>query len=115
MSQKVNLEVKGVIENMSWFTGDDGKRYDIFGDGGGEDLAERLGAPLLGQVPLVRELRSGGDTGRPIVLTEPDRAAPAAFAATPEQLAVKLAPTRRAHPAPTTPGRPAPPRPPRAE
>src|SRR3546814_5040932 len=55
MSQKVNLEVKGVIENMSWFTGDDGKRYDIFGDGGGEDLAERLGAPLLGQVPLRSE------------------------------------------------------------
>src|SRR3546814_13014398 len=39
MSQKVNLEVKGVIENMSWFTGDDGKRYDIFGAGGGADLA----------------------------------------------------------------------------
>ncbi|MEZ5145229.1 MAG: Mrp/NBP35 family ATP-binding protein, partial [Acidimicrobiales bacterium] len=53
MAQKVNLEVKGVIENMSWFTGDDGTRYEIFGSGGGEDLAERLGVPLLGQVPLV--------------------------------------------------------------
>src|SRR3546814_14956553 len=89
---------RGGIEKMSWFTGDDGKRYDIFGDGGGEDLAERLGAPLLGQVPLVRELRSGGDNGRPIVLTEPDGEAAAAFAAIAEQIDVKLAPTRRAPP-----------------
>ncbi len=51
MAQKVNLEVKGIIENMSWFTGDDGKRYEIFGAGGGADLAERLEVPLLGQVP----------------------------------------------------------------
>ena len=51
MAQKVNLEVKGIIENMSWFTGDDGKRYEIFGAGGGQDLAERLEVPLLGQVP----------------------------------------------------------------
>ena len=40
MAQKVNLEVKGVIENMSWFTGDDGKRYELFGAGGGDDLAD---------------------------------------------------------------------------
>ncbi len=68
MAQKVNLEVKGVIENMSWFTGDDGKRYELFGAGGGDELAERLGVPLLGQIPLVTELRAGGDAGRPIVL-----------------------------------------------
>ena len=49
MAQKVNLEVKGVIENMSWFTGDDGKRYELFGAGGGADLAARLDVPLLGQ------------------------------------------------------------------
>ena len=57
MAQKVNLEVKGVIENMSWFTGDDGKH----GTGGGDELATRLGVPLLGRVPLVPELREGGD------------------------------------------------------
>ena len=67
MAQKVNLEVKGVIENMSWFTGDDGKRYELFGAGGGAELAERLEVPLLGQVPLVPQLREGGDAGRPIV------------------------------------------------
>ena len=51
MAQKVNLEVKGVIENMSWFTGDDGKRYELFGAGGGDELAEVLDVPMLGQVP----------------------------------------------------------------
>ena len=59
MAEKVHLEVKGVIENMSWFTGDDGKRYEIFGAGGGAELAERLEVPLLGQMPLVPPLREG--------------------------------------------------------
>jgi ATP-binding protein involved in chromosome partitioning len=95
MAQKVNLEVKGVIENMSWFTGDDGKRYELFGAGGGDELAERLAAPLLGRVPLVPELRAGADTGRPIVLSEPDGVAAQAFARIAEQVEVDLAPTRR--------------------
>ena len=43
MAQKVHLEVKGVVENMSWFTGDDGKRYELFGSGGGAELANVLG------------------------------------------------------------------------
>ena len=81
MAQKVNLEVKGVIENMSWFTGDDGKRYELFGAGGGDALAEVLGVPMLGQVPLVTELRAGGDAGRPIVLTDPAGDAAQTFAA----------------------------------
>ena len=72
MAEKVNLEVKGVIENMSWFTGDDGKRYELFGAGGGAELAEQLDVPLLGQVPLVPALREGGDDGRPIVAVDPD-------------------------------------------
>ena len=58
---------------MSWFTGDDGKRYEIFGAGGGSELAERLEVPLLGQVPLVPQLREGGDDGRPIVVDRPRR------------------------------------------
>ena len=95
MAQKVNLTVKGVIENMSWFVGDDGKRYELFGAGGGDELADRLGAPLLGQVPLVTALRAGGDTGRPIVLTEPDGDAANAFARIAERIDVELAPTRR--------------------
>ena len=95
MAQKVNLEVKGVIENMSWFTGDDGKRYELFGAGGGDELAERLGVPLLGQVPFVSELRAGGDSGHPIVLTEPDGEVAGIFARIAERIEVDLAPTRR--------------------
>ncbi len=97
MAQKVNLTVKGVIENMSWFTGDDGVRYELFGAGGGADLAERLEVPLLGQVPLVPLLREGSDSGRPIVVTEPDGEAARAFAAIAEEVDVALAPTRRYH------------------
>ncbi len=95
MAEKVNLTVKGVIENMSWFIGDDGKRYELFGAGGGEELAARLDAPLLGQIPLVTDLRAGGDIGRPIVLSEPDGDAAAAFDQIAERIAVELAPTRR--------------------
>jgi ATP-binding protein involved in chromosome partitioning len=79
MSQKVNLDVIGVIENMSWFRGDDGKAYELFGAGGGQELADQLGVPLLGQVPLVPELRVGADEGRPFVVTHPDDEASQAF------------------------------------
>jgi ATP-binding protein involved in chromosome partitioning len=95
MAQKVNLTVKGVIENMSWFTGDDGKRYELFGAGGGDELADRLGVPLLGQVPLVSALREGGDSGRPIMVTDPDGEAAQAFGRIAERIEVELAPTRR--------------------
>ena len=70
MAKKINLPVRGVVENMSWFTGDDGRRYEIFGSGGGQLLAERLDVPLVGQVPLVIQLREGGDTGNPIVAAQ---------------------------------------------
>ena len=98
MSQRVQLDVKGVIENMSWFTGDDGTRYEIFGAGGGAELATRLGVPLIGQVPLVPELREGSDTGHPIVAEDPDGEAARIFAAMAETIDVSLAPTRRHHP-----------------
>jgi ATP-binding protein involved in chromosome partitioning len=97
MAQKVNLQVRGVIENMSWFTGDDGKRYELFGAGGGDELAEALGAPLLGQVPLVSALREGGDNGRPVTVTDPQGDAAQAFAHIAERVE-ELAPTRRSHP-----------------
>ena len=79
MARKVNLAVRGVIENMSWFTGDDGTRYEIFGAGGGRMLADDLGVPLLGQVPLVTALREGGDVGTPVTLTDPSGEASMAF------------------------------------
>ena len=94
MAQKVNLEVKGVIENMSWFTGDDGKRYELFGAGGGEELATRMGVPLIGRVPLVPELRAGADAGSPIVASDPDGEAGRVFARMAETIDVELAPRR---------------------
>lgn len=72
MARRVNLTVSGVIENMSWFTGRDGYRYEIFGSGGGQLLSQELGVPLLGQIPLMPELREGGDVGQPIVGSDPE-------------------------------------------
>jgi ATP-binding protein involved in chromosome partitioning len=94
MAQKVNLTVTGVIENMSWFRDDDGKAYEIFGRGGGQELADALGVPLLGQVPLVPELREGGDVGRPIVVADPDNEASRIFAEIARRLHEDLAPKR---------------------
>ncbi len=92
-ARKLKLSVRGVIENMSWFTGDDGKRYDLFGSGGGESLSKDLSVPLLGQVPLVPALREGGDHGAPIVLSDPEGEASVAFRDLAERL-VKLGPAR---------------------
>jgi ATP-binding protein involved in chromosome partitioning len=94
MAEKVHLEVKGIIENMSWFTGDDGKRYEIFGAGGGQELADELGVPLLGQIPLLPPLREGADIGRPIVVTDPESEASRAFRNIAERVAVELAPRK---------------------
>jgi ATP-binding protein involved in chromosome partitioning len=79
MAEKVGQEVLGVVENMSWFTADDGKRYPIFGQGGGGELAADLGVPLLGQVPLVVSLREGADKGIPALESDPTGAAAEAF------------------------------------
>jgi ATP-binding protein involved in chromosome partitioning len=93
MAEKVDLQVIGVIENMSWFTGDDGKRYEIFGANGGAQLADELGVPLLGQIPLV-ELREGGDTGRPITVADPLGEVSRVFHTIAERLDTDLAPRR---------------------
>jgi ATP-binding protein involved in chromosome partitioning len=94
MAKQVELDVIGVIENMSWFRGDDGKTYEIFGRGGGQELAASIGVPLLGQVPLVPELREGGDAGRPIIVAAPDDDASVAFRNIAERVDVELAPTK---------------------
>jgi ATP-binding protein involved in chromosome partitioning len=72
MAEKTGLQVLGVIENMSYFRGDDGKEYRIFGEGGGKLLAEKLHAPLLGEIPLDPVAREAGDNGAPIVISAPD-------------------------------------------
>src|SRR3954447_12375225 len=72
MADKVDLEINGVIENMSGFTAPDGQRYAIFGEGGGQRLADELEVPLLGQVPLTMPLRAHADAGVPLVAVDPD-------------------------------------------
>ncbi len=94
MAAKVNLPVKGIIENMSWFTGDDGTRYEIFGSGGGEELANDLGVPLLGKLPLLPALREGGDSGVPITVSQPDSEAAKAFRDIARRIAVDLKPKK---------------------
>jgi ATP-binding protein involved in chromosome partitioning len=79
MAREMGLAVAGVIENMSWFTGDDGTRYELFGAGGGEALAQKLNTHLLATIPLVPSLREGGDTGQPVVVAEPASEAAVVF------------------------------------
>ena len=88
-ARKLKLSVRGVIENMSWFTGDDAKRYEIFGSGGGAQLARELGISLLGQIPLEVTLREGGDSGAPIVVTHPESEAAQAFVALAKSVAAQ--------------------------
>jgi ATP-binding protein involved in chromosome partitioning len=72
MAEKVDLEIAGVIENMSGFTTPAGERFAIFGEGGGEELADELDVPLLGTVPLTMPLRAQADGGVPLVIVGPD-------------------------------------------
>jgi ATP-binding protein involved in chromosome partitioning len=93
---RFDLEILGVVENMSGFTTPDGQRFTIFGEGGGQELADQLDVPLLGKIPLQEELRVSADEGRPLVLEDPDAPASQAIrhtargiiAATPQELAV---------------------------
>ncbi len=81
MAQRVDLEVLGVVENMSWFVAPDtGVRYEIFSGGGGAALADELRVPLLGQVPLESDVARAGDEGTPVVLSRPEAAAAVALA-----------------------------------
>jgi ATP-binding protein involved in chromosome partitioning len=72
MADKVKLEIAGIIENMSWFTAPGGARYALFGEGGGQALADELDVPLLANVPLTMPLRAQSDAGVPLVLVDPD-------------------------------------------
>jgi ATP-binding protein involved in chromosome partitioning len=89
MAKKIHLPLRGVIENMSWLTADDGSRTHLFGEGGGPELAAELGVPLVGQIPLSPALRVGGDEGRPIVVTDPASEAAQAFVGIAGRLAAR--------------------------
>jgi ATP-binding protein involved in chromosome partitioning len=108
MAAKFNLELLGVIENMSGFTTPGGERFTIFGEGGGQLLADELDVPLLGKVPLSEPLREHADSGAPLVIEEPDSPASQAIrqiargivAATPQELPVLQAAPTTGEPAP---------------
>ena len=100
-ARRFDLEIAGVIENMSGFTTPGGERFTIFGEGGGQILADELDVPLLAKVPLQEELRISADEGRPLVLDEPDapasqalyHAARGLIAAMPQEPALFQAPS----------------------
>ena len=82
MFRKLNVPILGIVENMSYFVAPDtGAKYAIFGEGGGERVAEEFGVPLLTRIPLEMETRKGGDAGVPIVVGQPASAQAAAFLA----------------------------------
>jgi ATP-binding protein involved in chromosome partitioning len=72
MAEKVDLEICGVVENMAGFTTPSGERFAIFGEGGGDELADELDVPLLGRVPLTMPLRAQADAGTPLAIEDPD-------------------------------------------
>jgi ATP-binding protein involved in chromosome partitioning len=92
MFEKVNVPVLGLIENMSYFISpSDDKRYDIFGSGGGEREAKRLGVPLLGQIPIDIATRESGDRGHPIVREDPQSPVAREFSRIAQAIREKLA------------------------
>lgn len=97
MAAEVNQEVIGVVENMSWFTGDDQKRYELFGAGGGQALASELGVPLMVQVPFLPLMREGADRGLPVMVAAPNSQAAQAFT-TLAAAVEKARPRIRSHP-----------------
>jgi ATP-binding protein involved in chromosome partitioning len=108
MANKVQLEIAGVVENMSGFTTPSGDRFQLFGEGGGQLLADELDVPLLGKVPLTMPLREQADAGVPLVTTDPDDPASIAIretasgliALSPIELPVMQAPAPAAAPKP---------------
>lgn len=97
MARQVDQEVIGVVENMSWFTGDDGTRYRLFGEGGGQGLSDELGVPLMAQVPLLPAMRQGADVGEPVAVAAPESEVAAAFAGLAEAV-LAYRPRVRTHP-----------------
>ncbi|MBI2832959.1 MAG: Mrp/NBP35 family ATP-binding protein [Acidobacteria bacterium] len=104
MYQKLNVPVLGIVENMSHFVCPSCRHEsDIFGKGGGERVAEQLGIPFLGRIPIYQPIRIGGDTGVPITIAEPDSAAARAFLSAAEQAAAQVSIASYRKPVPLAP------------
>lgn len=87
MFEKVNVPVLGIIENMSYFSRQDGTKEYIFGEGGGKKLSGELGINFLGEIAINTDVRIGGDEGKPIVLGKPDSAEAEQFCSIAKNLA----------------------------
>jgi ATP-binding protein involved in chromosome partitioning len=90
MFRTLDVPIMGVIENMSYLTLPDGTKMDVFGQGGGEAMANHYNVPFLGGIPMNPNVRIGGDTGRPIVVTEPESDAAKALKAVAEAVAARI-------------------------
>jgi len=101
MFQHVNAPVLGVIENMSYhICSGCGERAEIFGHGGGEEMAKQFHLPFLGEIPLVRDIREASDTGKPIVVAQPDHPQSQAFRAIAARILTEIT-SRPSHELPT--------------
>jgi ATP-binding protein involved in chromosome partitioning len=90
MFRQLNVPILGVVENMSYLELPDGSRLDIFGTGGGEQLAKEGSVPFLGTIPIDAMVRAGGDNGRPIIVENPKSPAASALRSIAEQIAAKV-------------------------
>jgi ATP-binding protein involved in chromosome partitioning len=99
MFNKVNVPILGIIENMAYFTDDQGKRHAIFGEGGARRLASTLEVPFLGEVPLEQVVREGGDEGLPVVERNPESVAAKALVTIAEKAAQSISIRNAALPA----------------
>jgi ATP-binding protein involved in chromosome partitioning len=93
MFRQVRVPLLGVVENMSYFIGEDGKRYDLFGRGGGRKLADLMGVPYLGEIPIDPRVTECGDAGEPVVHKYPDTPVAKAYLALASNLSQQLAKT----------------------
>jgi ATP-binding protein involved in chromosome partitioning len=91
MFRQVRVPVLGIVENMSYFIGEDGKRYEIFRHGGGKKLAAEAGVPFLGEIPIDPRVAESGDSGEPIVHKYPDSAVAKAYQALAKTVVDQLA------------------------
>ncbi|OGO60128.1 MAG: chromosome partitioning protein, partial [Chloroflexi bacterium RBG_19FT_COMBO_47_9] len=90
MFRQLEVPVLGVVENMSYLDLPDGTRMDIFGTGGGERLAHEAGVPFIGAIPMDARVRTGGDSGKPVVIVEPESPVAIALRVVAEDLAAKI-------------------------
>ncbi len=90
MFRQLSVPILGVVENMSYLELADGTHLDVFGTGGGEQLAREGGVPFFGKIPLDALVRVGGDTGKPVIVENPGSAAAVALRSIAEQIAARV-------------------------